>query len=70
MSFYCYWAYERYLSDCRAQAENRRKKLRQKTREERRAREARRMHAITGALLLALALSVLVWAMSPWALSA
>ena len=70
MSFYCYWARERYLSDCRAKALARRKKLRQRTREERRAREARRMQAITGALLLALALSVLVWAMSPWALSA
>ena len=70
MSFYCYWARERYLSDCRAKALARRQQLRQKTREEHRAREARRMQAITGALLLALALSVLVWAMSPWALSA
>lgn len=70
MSFYCYWAYERYLSDCRAKALARRQQLRRRTREERRAREERRMQAITGALLLALALSVLVWAMSPWALSA
>ena len=70
MSFYRYWARERYLSDCRAKALARRQHLRRRTREERRAREMFWMQSITGALLLALALSVLVWAMSPWALSA
>lgn len=69
MSFYRYWVREHYLTQCRDRAADKRREDRSLTREERRAREERRMRTLTGFVFLLLALVLILYAADAHALS-
>lgn len=69
MSFYRYLFREHYLTLCRDNAAKKRREDRNRTREERRAQESRKMQTLTGILFLLLALVLILYACDARALS-